>query len=196
MKLITLVFGMVVIAAVAANPQSSRPQFDVSAIKPTDPSFRGNLIGAPGGILSARGYTLKALIAYSYDMDERQIVDVPKSLDSERYDITAKPQKAGRFTPAEGKLMLNHCSLIAFNSSSIAKPESCRCMFLQLRRADQKCGHAPKGMVVHLAACCFRAQDYRAGIYLSRISQVGCKRWLWTGPSLIELVSPENLISI
>jgi uncharacterized protein (TIGR03435 family) len=112
MKLITLVFGMVVITvAVMAAEQSARPQFEVSTIKPTDPSFRGNLIGAPGGILSARGYTLKALIAYSYDMDERQIVDVPKSSESERYDITAKPEKEGRFTPAEGKLMLQ--SLLA-----------------------------------------------------------------------------------
>ena len=94
-----------------AHAQSSHPQFAVATIKPTDPSFRGILIGAPGGVLSARGYTLKALIAYSYDMDDHQILDVPKSLDSERYDITAKPEKEGRFTTAEGKVMLQ--SLLA-----------------------------------------------------------------------------------
>ena len=47
---------------------------------------------------------MKALIADSYDLDERQIVDVPKSSESETYDITAKPEKEGGFTPAEGKI--------------------------------------------------------------------------------------------
>jgi uncharacterized protein (TIGR03435 family) len=107
----TVLAALLIAIAPSARAQSSRPQFAVATIKPTDPSFRGNLIGAPGGILSARGYTLKALIAYSYDMDERQILDIPKSLDGERYDITAKPEKEGRFTPAEGKLMLQ--SLLA-----------------------------------------------------------------------------------
>jgi uncharacterized protein (TIGR03435 family) len=79
--------------------------FDAATIKPTDPAFRGILLSAPGGVFSARGCTLKDLISYAYGFDNRRILGVPKSLESERYDIVGKSEK-GRPTPTEAKLML------------------------------------------------------------------------------------------
>jgi uncharacterized protein (TIGR03435 family) len=83
------------------------PSFEVATIKLTDPSFPGAVIGGfRFGRFSAQGFTLKDLIAYAYDVDNRQVAGGPKWSDSERYDIPGKPEKSGALSPEAGKLML------------------------------------------------------------------------------------------
>jgi uncharacterized protein (TIGR03435 family) len=96
----------ILISSLAFGQAPATPvAFDVATIKPTDPAFRGILFGAPGGVFSARGCTLRDLISYAYGFDNRRILGVPKSFESERYDIVGKSEK-GRPTPTEAKLML------------------------------------------------------------------------------------------
>lgn len=96
-------------APVAAG--SARPSFEVATIKLTDPNFGGILVGFPSGRFSARGFTLKDLIGFAYDVDNRQIVEGPKWADTERYDVLGKPEKEGTPNPDLAKLMLQ--SLLA-----------------------------------------------------------------------------------
>jgi uncharacterized protein (TIGR03435 family) len=85
--------------------------FEVATVKLTDPNFGGILIQFPGGTLSLRGFTLKDIIGFAYDVDNRQIFNIPKVLESERYDVVGKADKP--LTPAstEAKEMLQ--SLLA-----------------------------------------------------------------------------------
>jgi uncharacterized protein (TIGR03435 family) len=98
-------FGQV--PAPPERPYAAPLSFEVATIKQTDPSFPGTVVGGfRFGRFSAQGFTLKDLIAYAYDVDNRQIVGGPKWSDSERYDILGKPEKSGALDPDAGKLML------------------------------------------------------------------------------------------
>lgn len=100
---------LLVLTAARAHAQTPRPalEFEVATIKPTDPNFGGILVGFPGGMFSARGFTLKDLVGLAYDVDNRQIVEVPKALESTRFDVQAKlPANAGPPNPDLIKPML------------------------------------------------------------------------------------------
>ncbi len=78
--------------AMAAFAQSQGPAFEVAAIKPNH-SGAGNsgFRRAGAGELNAINITLKRLIAYAYDLQDYQITGGANWLESERYDILAKP---------------------------------------------------------------------------------------------------------
>lgn len=106
MKRITgLVFVLAMFAAAPAFTQQSA-SFEAATIKLTDPAFGGILVGMPGGNFSARGFTLRDLIAFAYSMDNRQVVDLPKALESERYDILGKPPSGAQLNPNTARPML------------------------------------------------------------------------------------------
>ena len=85
-----LVFALAILAAAPAVAQDQTASFEVAVIKPTDPSFGGILIGFPGGQFSARGFTLRDLVAFAYSLDNRQVIDIPKGLEDTRWDVQGK----------------------------------------------------------------------------------------------------------
>jgi uncharacterized protein (TIGR03435 family) len=103
MKLITLVFGMVVIAAAGvADAQSSRPQFEVASVKASPPESTGGQIGrAPGGRLTAKNAPLALLIQNAYRVRPFQVIGGPNWMATDRWDIEARaadgsiPQQTG-----------------------------------------------------------------------------------------------------
>ena len=102
---------LIAVAAFAQGPASPKA-FEVATIKLTDPNFRGIGIGYPAGTLALRGFTLRDIIGFAYDMDNRQVLNIPKALESERYDVVGKADKPlGPATRGEAKLMLQ--SLLA-----------------------------------------------------------------------------------
>jgi uncharacterized protein (TIGR03435 family) len=100
--------GLVLLLSVSAFGQApATPKaFEVATVKLTDPNFGGILIQFPGGTMALRGFTLKDIIGFAYDVDNRQVFNVPKVLESERYDVVGKAEKP--LTPAstEAKEML------------------------------------------------------------------------------------------
>lgn len=93
LRFLTACLAIVVpISLLAQAPPASQPSksFEVATIKPTDPNFGGILVGFPGGTLSLRGFTLKDIIGLAYEVDNRQIFNVPKALESARYDVVGK----------------------------------------------------------------------------------------------------------
>jgi uncharacterized protein (TIGR03435 family) len=95
--------GFVLLAAAALKlagqepaPQSNvppRPAFAVASVKPTDLSLNQaiDMRVLPGGTVTATAVTLKFLITVAYEVENVQISGGPSWLDTERFDIRAKP---------------------------------------------------------------------------------------------------------
>lgn len=105
--------GLAILVSFSAFGQApSAPKaFEVATIKLTDPAFGGILIQFPGGTLSLRGFTLKDIIAFAYSVDSRQIVNIPKDLESVRYDVVGKAETP--LTPASADVRPMVQALIA-----------------------------------------------------------------------------------
>ena len=57
-------------------------------------------------MLNTTSTTVSDLIKFAYDLHPRQITRGPSWLESEKYDITAKPDTAGIPNPAQLKMMV------------------------------------------------------------------------------------------
>jgi len=69
--------------------------FGVASIKPNRSGARNSGFKRfTGGELDATNLTLKMLIAFAYDIPQERILQGPAWLDSERYDILAKPDES------------------------------------------------------------------------------------------------------
>jgi uncharacterized protein (TIGR03435 family) len=76
-------------------PPPPPAEFDVAVIKPSAPDTNGIQGRISGGQVNLQGATLKFLINYAWNLnpnDSEMIVDAPKWLDQDRYDIVAKMQ--------------------------------------------------------------------------------------------------------
>lgn len=74
----------------------SRPAFDVVSIKPTpgQPMNSGFRRASPS-VLNATNVSLRFLIEYAYDVRDDQVSGGPAWIDSERYEVLAKPPGGG-----------------------------------------------------------------------------------------------------
>ena len=79
-----------------APEATSRPVFDVISIKPTpgQPMNSGFRRASPG-VLNATNVSLRFLIEYAYNVRDDQISGGPAWMDSERYEVLAKPAEGG-----------------------------------------------------------------------------------------------------
>jgi uncharacterized protein (TIGR03435 family) len=79
-----------------------RPAFEVVSVKPNHSASGGVMIRmAPGGRFNAENITVKFLLEEAYRVKENQISGAPGWLDTERFDIEAKPD--GSFAAGEQK---------------------------------------------------------------------------------------------
>jgi uncharacterized protein (TIGR03435 family) len=72
--------------------------FDVATIKPANPATPGKsiLVGRGGSnLFTTTNSTLSELISFSYSIHPKQIVGGPSWIESELYDISAKPEQPG-----------------------------------------------------------------------------------------------------
>jgi uncharacterized protein (TIGR03435 family) len=86
--------------------------FAVASIRPSAPGQTGIRIGyLPGGGLRTNNTSLRQLINYAYDLQSFQLSGGPSWLDSERYEVTAKPDQPegpedlSKITDAERKTL-------------------------------------------------------------------------------------------
>jgi len=83
------------------------PGFEVATIKPARPEGRFSLLVNRSGMLNTTSTSVSDLIKFAYDLHPRQITKGPASwLESEKFDITAKPDTAGIPNPAQLKMMV------------------------------------------------------------------------------------------
>jgi uncharacterized protein (TIGR03435 family) len=90
------VFAMGFLVAFEARTETSKsPQFEVASIKPMKSIPQGIFFRMqPGGKFSANAVTVKFLLEQAYGVKDSQVIGAPAWLDSERYEIEAKPDHA------------------------------------------------------------------------------------------------------
>jgi uncharacterized protein (TIGR03435 family) len=86
---------------------SAKPQFEVATIKPSDPNRPGWGIGInQSGMINTLNTTLADLIKFCYDLHPRQVVNAPAWFDTEKFDVTAKPDTPGMASLPQMKAMM------------------------------------------------------------------------------------------
>jgi uncharacterized protein (TIGR03435 family) len=88
-------------------PADANPAFDVATIKPND-SGGANMRGLnfDGHNFRTNNSSLVDLISFAYDVQKKQIVNVPDWADKDRYDILAVPDTDGLPTVDQMKIMV------------------------------------------------------------------------------------------
>jgi uncharacterized protein (TIGR03435 family) len=76
-------------------PAEAKPQFEGATIKPAKPDGRRAFHVNPSGVLTATDISLSDLIKLAYDLHQRQIAKGPAWLETEKFDLTAKPDTPG-----------------------------------------------------------------------------------------------------
>jgi uncharacterized protein (TIGR03435 family) len=84
----------------------AKPGVEVATIKPTQPGTQLFMLVMQGENLVVRNFALKYLIRFAYDMPERQIVGGPGWMDTDKWDIEAKPDTPGTPSIAQMRLMM------------------------------------------------------------------------------------------
>lgn len=93
MKRMIVPIAFEVFAAFGLFSQPAPLTFEVASIKPSPPDEQHFMIQfQPGGGLRATGVTLKMLITQAYDVREFQVSGGPGWINTERYDIVARPE--------------------------------------------------------------------------------------------------------
>ena len=87
-------------------PADAKPGFEVATIKPARPEGRFSLLVNRSGMLNTTSTSVADLIKFAYDLHPRQITKGPAWLESEKFDITAKPDVGGMPNPAQLKMMV------------------------------------------------------------------------------------------
>jgi uncharacterized protein (TIGR03435 family) len=81
------------------------PVFEVATIKPSDPNQR-RLYSIGSTEVSAVGATVNDLIVFAYGVHAGQISGAPAWVESDKFDITGKPEGGGQPNPNQFKTML------------------------------------------------------------------------------------------
>lgn len=125
-----LTIAIMLPAALAQQPAAQPPiTFEVASIKPSAPSPMGQhnvSIGmAPGGRFTAQGVSARMLMSIGFGVKEHEIIGGPSWLDTERFDISAKPDGAsvsGPLTQEQMRPMIQ--ALLAERFKLATHPES------------------------------------------------------------------------
>lgn len=90
-------------SATKPSPSSTeRMTFEAASIKPAKPGAMGTMIrNEPGGRFMATNVSLKMLITMAYNIQPFQLTDAPSWLDSDRWDIEAKPESGAEAEPGK-----------------------------------------------------------------------------------------------
>ena len=88
--------------AMAANVD---PVFDVAVIKPSKPETQGKGFRLQGRQFSTINTSVNDIITFAYGYHIRQITGGPAWMDTEKYDVTAKPAGEGQPSQKQWKIM-------------------------------------------------------------------------------------------
>ncbi len=84
----------------------ANPEFEVATIKPTQDGTSFSIHPTPGGTLIATDASLGYLIKFAYEVHPKQITNGPAWLETEKYDLTAKPDKEGQPSLKQMRVMV------------------------------------------------------------------------------------------
>jgi uncharacterized protein (TIGR03435 family) len=87
-------------------PATAKPGVEVATIKPSDPSKPGKIFTVRGQDVVTINTTLNDLITMAYDIHAKQLKNGPGWLDSDKYDLTVKPDVPGQPNVAQIKMVI------------------------------------------------------------------------------------------
>jgi uncharacterized protein (TIGR03435 family) len=87
-------------------PADANPTFEVATIKPTQEGTRFSIHPTNSGELVATDASLAYLIKFAYEVHPRQITKGPAWLDTDKYDLTAKPDMEGQPSLKQMRVMV------------------------------------------------------------------------------------------
>jgi uncharacterized protein (TIGR03435 family) len=108
-----LVVALTVVSCATSGAQTPEqlPSFELATVRPSGPaSGPMSIRRSPGGRLTTASTPLSMLIQWAYDLDEGRLFNVPRGLDSLRFDVVAK---APEEEPAPGRMQLMMRALLA-----------------------------------------------------------------------------------
>lgn len=84
----------------------AKPGIEVATIKPSQPGEQRRFITFRGREIVIVGFTLNDVIKFAYDVQEKQILNGPAWLGSDRFDINAQPDQPGTPSPDQFRSIL------------------------------------------------------------------------------------------
>ncbi len=84
----------------------ANPSFEVATVKPSKPEERFSILVNRSGLLTTTDTSLADLIKFAYDLHPRQIAGEPPWFESEKFDVTGKPDLEGIPNGAQLKKMM------------------------------------------------------------------------------------------
>ena len=124
--------------AVSAGVFAQSAAFDVATIKLTPPDFRGRYIRMEGAEFVARNHELRRLIAAAWNLPPRAVSGGPGWVDSDRYDILAKPPGQARPNTDEQMAMLRDLVTDRFHLTFHREPKDFSIYVLTVAKGGSK----------------------------------------------------------
>ena len=76
-------------------PADAHPAFEVATIKPTKPGEQRTFLIWRGTEMQVVNFSLEGMVKFAYDLQDKQIVNAPDWMSSDKFDIDGKPDTAG-----------------------------------------------------------------------------------------------------
>ena len=84
----------------------AKPGIEVATVKPSQPSEQRRFITFRGREIVIIGFTTNDVIKFAYNVQEKQILNGPEWLGSDRFDINAQPDQPGMPNPEQFRMIL------------------------------------------------------------------------------------------
>lgn len=84
----------------------AHPTFEVATIKPTKPDEQRTFLIWRGADMQVVNFSLEGLVKFAYDLQDKQIVGAPSWMNTDKFDIDAKPDTPGQPTADQLKGMM------------------------------------------------------------------------------------------
>ena len=135
-RLYLVVCALVGITTLAAQ----EPAFDVASIRPTQSTANSEIRTMPNGRFTATNATARSLILRAYGLVDAQLIGAPGWLESERYDIDARPAAPPAGGPEAILPMLRMLIVERFKLKAHAETRELPAYALIYARRDQQLG--------------------------------------------------------
>lgn len=77
-------------------PADAHPAFEVATIKPTRPDEQRTYLIVRGTDMQVVNFSLQSLVKFAYDVQDKQLVGAPDWMNTDKFDIDAKPDIPGQ----------------------------------------------------------------------------------------------------
>jgi uncharacterized protein (TIGR03435 family) len=175
-------------------PADAKPEFEVATIKPARPEEGFSLLVNGSGMMNTTATSLSDLIKFAYDLHPRQITGGPPWLESEKYDVSGKPDTPGLPNVTQLKSMVQKLLADRFALKFHMEPKELSVYAIQLGPGGHKMtkddsnpdglpgfgGGGPRGMFVRNATMTEFAHVMQANV-LDRpvVDQTGLGKARW-----------------